>query len=157
MKQFYLLLPFALTIGINTHVKQSEAVQQGKPGTEDRSISVKVLDAETGQPEKGIWVSLDDKPRLKQPLSAKTSSHGIAGFHILGLPPERIGLSFSPIEFGSCSEVEFVTDQILMTGVVAGNTCKSNKPKPSVTPEAGQLVVFGKRVTLWQRVLRELP
>jgi hypothetical protein len=157
MKYFYLLLPFALAIGINTHVKQSEAVQQGRPSAEGDSISVKVLDAETGQPMKGIWVSLDDKPQLKRSLSSKTSSHGVAVFHLLGSPPERIGLSFSPVEFGSCSEAEFVTDQILMTGVVGGNTCKSSKPKPSVTPEAGQLVVFGKRVTLWQRVLREIP
>jgi hypothetical protein len=158
MKQLYLLLPFVLAIGLNSQVKQSEAIQQGRlPSTGDHSISVKVIDAETGQPVKGIWVPLDDKSQLKQSLTAKTDSHGVAGFHLSGPLPERIGLSFSPLEFGSCSELEFVTDQILRTGVVAGNSCKSSKPKPYVTPEAGQLVIFGKRVTLWQRVLRELP
>jgi hypothetical protein len=78
MKQFYLLLLFALAIGLNSQVKQPEAVQQGPPHTEIQSISVKVLDAETGQPVKGIWVPLDDKIQLKQPLNAKTDSHGIA-------------------------------------------------------------------------------
>jgi len=156
MKQFCLLLPFTLAIGLNTQVKESEALRQARlPSTEDHSISVKVLDAETGQPVKGVWVSLDYKPRLKQ-LNAKTNSHGIVGFHLLVPLPERIGLSFGPNEFGSCSEIEFVTDQILKTGVVAGNTCKT-RPGPSSAPEAGQLVVFGKRVTLWQRVLREIP
>jgi hypothetical protein len=158
MKRFYLLLPLVLAIGLRCQMKQPEAVQQGRLlYTEDHSIAVKVLDAETGQPVKGIWVPLDDKTKLKQPLSAKTDSQGIAGFHISGSLPERIGLSFSPLEFGSCSEVEFLTDQILRTGVVAGNTCRSSKPKPSIIPETGQLVVFGKRVTLWQRVRRELP
>jgi hypothetical protein len=158
MKQFYLLLPLVLANGLHGQMKQPEAVQQGRLlSTGDHSISVKVLEAETGQPVKGIWVPLDDKLQLKQPLNAKTDSHGIAGFHLSGPLPERIGLSFSPFEFGSCSEVEFLTDQILRTGVVAGNTCRSSKPKPSVNPEAGQLVVFGKRVTLWQRVLREIP
>jgi hypothetical protein len=157
MKQLYLLLPCALAIGLNTQVNQSEA-QQGRPSsTDDHVISVKVLDAETGQPVKGIWVPLNNKPQLKQPLNGRTDSRGIAGFHLSGPLPERIGLSFSPVEFGSCSEMEFATDQILRTGVVAGNTCAGSKPNPSVPPEAGQLVVFGKRVTLWQRVLRELP
>lgn len=157
MKQFYLLLPCALAIGLNTQVKQSGAQAGWPSSTEDHFISVKVLDAETGRPVKGISVLPNNKLQLKQPLSRKTDSRGIAEFHLLGPLPERIGLSFSPVEFGRCSEVEFATDQILRTGVVAGNTCKSSKPKPSVPPEAGQLIVFGKHVTLWQRMRRELP
>ena len=153
-----MLLPFALAIALNSHLKQSEAIQQRPvPTTADHSISVKVLDAETGQPVKRMWVPLDDRPQQIQLLNAKTDSHGIAVFHFPGPLPERIRLAFSPWDFGSCSELEFVTDQILRTGIVAGDRCKSSKATPHVTPEAGQLVVFGKRVTLWQRVLQELP
>ena len=171
MKQLYLLLPLALAIGLSSQVKQSEVPQQGQqPSPEDHSISVKVLDAETGQPVKKIRVSLDSKPHVKQSLNAKTDSqdskphvkqslnaktdsHGVAWFHLSGPLPERVGPSVSPIEFRSCSDLEFVTDQILRTGIVGGNTCRGSKPKVSVTPEAGQLVVFGKRITWWQRVL----
>jgi len=158
MSGFYLLLPLALAVALNGQVKQSEAIQQRPISTTAyHSISVKVLDAETGRPVKSIWVPLDEKPQQSQLLNAKTDSHGIAVFHLSDPLPERIGLSFGPWEFGSCSEQEFVTDQILKTGVVAGDRCKSSKPMPHLTPEAGQLVVFGKRVTLWQRVLQELP
>lgn len=157
MKQLYFLLPFTLAIGLSSQVKQ-EVVQQGRqPSAETHSISVKVLDAETGKPVKGIWVSLDGEPQLKRLLNAKTDSRGLAGFHLSGALPERVGPSFSPGEFGSCSDLEFVTDQILRTGIVSGNTCGGSKPKPNVTPEAGQLVVFGKRFTWWQKVLQELP
>jgi len=157
MSGFYLLLPFALAIALNSQFKQSEAIQQRPVPTADHSISVKVLDAETGQPVKRIWVPLDYRPQQIQLLNAKTDSHGIAVFHFSGPLPERIRLSFSPWDFGSCSELEFVTDQILRTGIVAGDRCRSSKVTPQVTPEAGELVVFGKRVTLWQRVLQELP
>jgi hypothetical protein len=118
---------------------------------------VKVLGGETGQPVKSIYVPLDDRPQQIQLLNAKTDSHGMAVFHLSDPLPERIGISFNPFEFGSCSELEFVTDQILRTGVVAGDRCESSKPMPHLAPEAGQLVVFGKRVTLWQRVRQELP
>jgi hypothetical protein len=158
MTRLYFLLPFALAIGLSSQVNQSEVVQQGRqPSAETHSISVRVLDAETGKPVKGIWVSLDSEPQLKRLLNAKTDSHGVAAFHLSGPLPERVGPSVSPVEFGACSELEFVTDQVLTTGIVAGNTCSGSKPKPYVTPEAGQLVVFGKRFTWWQKVLQELP
>src|SRR6266542_5352221 len=147
MKQLCLLFSVAFAIGLNAQVKQSEV-------TNDHYITVKVLEAETGQPLKGIWVPMVDN---SQPLNAKTDSHGVARFHLLGPLPDRIGLSFSPNEFSSCSEAAFATDQILKNGVLAGNTCKRSASKPSPTPEAGQLVVFGRRVRLSQRVRREIP
>jgi 5-hydroxyisourate hydrolase-like protein (transthyretin family) len=124
------------------------------------SISVKVLDAETGKPVKGIWVplsELDEKYKPKKVLNAKTNSQGIADFQLLEPLPERVEFSFGPDELASCSEVQFVTDQILKTGVVAQNRCEGSKPKPSASPAAGQLVIFGKRITLWQRMRREIP
>jgi len=158
MKRLYFLLPFALATGLSSQVKQYEVVQQERqPSAETHSIFVKVLDAETGKPVKGIWVSVDSQPQPKRLLNAKTDSRGVAAFHLSGPLPERVGPSVSPVEFKRCSELEFVTDQILTTGIVAGNTCSGSKLKPYVTPEAGQLVVFGKRFTWWQKVLQELP
>jgi hypothetical protein len=144
-----LLLPFALAIALNRQVKPSEAIQQRRvPTAADHSISVNVLDGETWQPVKRIWVPLDDRPQQIQLLNARTDSHGKTVFHFSGSLPERIRLLFSPWDFGSCSELEFAADQIVRTGVVAGDRCKSSNATPHVTPEARQLVVFGKRVTL---------
>src|SRR3954471_14309345 len=117
MNPRYLLLPFAIAIGLSSQVKRSEAIPQGRmPSIEGHSIYVKVLDAATGKPVKGIWVLLDRKSQLKQGSNAKTDSSGVAGFYLSNPLPERIGVSFSPLEFESCSEQEFVTDQIPTTG-----------------------------------------
>ena len=124
------------------------------------SISVRVLDSETGKPLKGIWVplsELSEKYKPKKVLNAKTNSRGIAEFQLPEPLPERIEFSFGPDEFASCSEVQFAIDQILKTGVVAGNRCATSKPKSSARAAKGELVIFGKRITLWQRILREIP
>jgi 5-hydroxyisourate hydrolase-like protein (transthyretin family) len=137
----------------------SQSREQSSTGG-GHSISVKVLDAETGKPVKGIWVplsELDEKYKPKKVLNAKTNSQGIANFQLPEPLPERIEFSVGPDELASCSEVQFVTDQILKTGVVAQNRCEGSKPKPSASPAAGQLVIFGKRTTLRQRMRREIP
>ena len=122
------------------------------------SISVRLLDFETGKPVSGVWVPLSEvDERGPKVLNAKTNSQGVANFQLPQPLPDRIQISFAPDEFASCSEIQFMTDQILKTGVVAGNTCKSAKPKPSALPASSQLVIFGKRITLWQRIRREIP
>jgi hypothetical protein len=136
--------------------QQAEAQTSGNGG---HSISVKLLDAETGKPVKGVWVlplELREKSRFGN-VYVKTNSQGIAHFQLPEPPPERIEFLIPPDEFGFCSEVQFVTYQILETGTVGGNSCQSRKPKPLTSTDAGQVVIFGKRITLWQRILREIP
>jgi 5-hydroxyisourate hydrolase-like protein (transthyretin family) len=143
----------------STEVVASQAKAQPSTGG-GRSISVKVLDAATGKPVKGIWVplsELDEKYKPKKVLNAKTNSQGIADFQLPEPLPERIEFSFGPDEIALCSEVQFVTDQILKTGIVAQNRCENSKPKPSASPAAGELVLFGKRITSRQRMRREIP
>lgn len=145
---------------IGTLLTASMASQPSEQGPKEngQAISVTLIDVATGKPAKDVWVLLRDT-RKKHTLgkSIKTNSQGTAEFHLLEPQPERIGVSFAPDEFGSCSEVEFVTEQILRTGIVGGNRCETEKIKPSANASAGQVVIFGKRVTLWQRILRELP
>ena len=147
------------SVSAPSRLAASQAKAQPSTGG-GHSISVKVLDAETGKPVKGIWVplsELDEKYKPKKVLNAKTNSHGIADFQLPEPLPARIEFSFGPDELASCSEVQFVTDQILKTGVVAQNRCESSKPKPSASPAAGELVIFGKRITLRKRMRREIP
>jgi len=130
------------------------------PNDGGHSFSVKLLDSVTGKPVKNVWVlprELREPSRFGNISTVKTDSHGIANFPLPEPPPERIRFLISPDEFVSCSEAEFLTDQILRSGVVGGNACAGKKTKPSSNAAAGQLVIFGKRVTLWQRILSEIP
>lgn len=132
-----------------------------KPSTSNgHSITVKLLNADTGKPVKSIWVplwELDEKYKHTKLLNAKTDSDGIAYFHFPSPLPERIEFSFGPDEFASCSEVQFATDQIIKAGIVAHNTCGGSGPKPSVSAVSGEIVIFGRRITLGQRMRREIP
>jgi hypothetical protein len=136
------------------------SVSEGLPSGLDRVIYIKILDADTNRPVKRVRAglnALDKKGWPKTTLNAETGAGGIAVFHLGDPVPERFELIFAPDEFGLCSNVEFSTDEVLGRGVVSTDTCKSSGPKYSGEAKPGQLIVFGKKVGLWERIFREIP
>jgi hypothetical protein len=121
----------------------------------DHTVSVRMLDARNGKPLKRHSVGLEIG-RNRAILNAKTNSEGIASFHLNDPVPERIWLVFAPFEMGICSEIQFSTDEVLRAGSVGRNTCIS-KIQYAVAPKAGEIVAFGKPVSLWHRILGETP
>jgi hypothetical protein len=61
------------------------------------------------------------------------------------------------IELRWCSDEAFATAEILKIGKVAEHKCDQGKFKTTPTAAAGELVVFARRVTRWERVWREIP
>jgi hypothetical protein len=88
---------------------------------------------------------------------ALTNDQGVATFELDEPAPERIEINYSPNELWYCSDRAFPTAQILTTGLVARYTCDDGKLKWSATAKPGELVVFSKHVTLWERMRREIP
>jgi hypothetical protein len=130
------------------------------PETNSHDVSIKLVSATDGRPQTGIHFALSiADPRLKTRglVNAKTNSQGVAVFRIPDPLPERVSLVFAPDEFMLCSEVEFSTDQILRSGAIGTNTCGNATISASMRPKPGELALFGKSVTLWQRILREMP
>ena len=115
--------------------------KSGKPVTD-----VQVLLKGAGQNSNGNW-----------PQSVRSDTHGMAKFFLADPIPEKVGLSFEINEFSSCSISEFKTEQILQNGVVAENICAVGKIYSSHPPVAGQLLVYGRAVTLWQRIGQSIP
>jgi hypothetical protein len=123
------------------------------------AIRVRVLDASTEKPLAGIRIALfmsNDLGILGKTLNGKTDSNGIAVFDLPNEVPLRVGPRFAPDDDGLCSEVEFVTARIFDTGVVGKNYCKTASPSHGVTAEPGELVIFAKPISPWERILREL-
>jgi hypothetical protein len=121
----------------------------------DHTVSVRMLDARNGKPLKRHSVGLEIGGNTAT-LNAKTNSEGVASFHFTDPVPERIWLVFAPFEMGICSEIQFSTDEILRVGSVSTNICNS-KIQYAAASKAGEIVAFGKPVSLWHRILGEIP
>jgi hypothetical protein len=89
--------------------------------------------------------------------TAVTDANGIAIFPLPEVIPERVGIDHSPIELRWCSDEAFPTAEILKTGKVAEYKCDKGKFKKTPVAAAGELVIFARRVTSWERVWREIP
>lgn len=123
----------------------------------EHNLSIRVLDSDSGKAVNGIYVFLTfptQQAKIKG-LTAKTNSNGIATFRLADSVPERVGISFSADDFGTCSDVQFSTGEALRVGVISA--CKDQKFKYTSPAKPAQIVVFGKKVTLSQRIRREIP
>jgi hypothetical protein len=123
-------------------------------------ISIFVLDAKTGQPISKITVFLfdwDEKGAEHGLGKQVTNKNGAAEFELQEPLPERIGISFSPDQAKSCSDIAYSARDILNSGVLARNNCGVGKPDIRVKSKAGLLMVFASRVTLDERLHREMP
>jgi hypothetical protein len=137
----------------------STSQSQSIPSADGHHIYVLLLSGKSDKPVADVWVLLKgvgENGKIIRPQSVRSNSQGIAEFSLADPMPERVGLDFGT-EFASCSDVQFLTDQILKSGVIAKNTCSDEKVYSSHSPVAGQLVVFGRRITLWERIRQELP
>jgi len=123
-------------------------------------LSVRILDAKSGKPIKRVSVGLsvtNEKGRSVGLSDVVTNGEGVAAFDLAEPAPERIEITYSPNELWNCSDIAFPTAQILKTGVVARYTCDDGKLKWPATAKPGELLIFSKRFTLWERMRREIP
>jgi hypothetical protein len=111
-------------------------------------LTVSVLDARSSKPLKHIplWLGWLKGPQLP---TVETNDAGIAVFHLPDpLPGGRPWLSSPFIDF--CSDSEVSIDQASAKGKVGENTC--GNAKFSGNPSPGELVIFGRRLNLFQRI-----
>jgi hypothetical protein len=125
-------------------------------GSPDR-ISVRLFDGTTGKPMAGVPILLGvpaGNSNANQ-LRDITDSQGTARFSPSDPIPDQINLILGP-DVRLCPSWTFTTEQILKTGVIADNKCRGTKFEYSGHPTPGELVVFARRVSLWERIRREL-
>jgi hypothetical protein len=120
-------------------------------------LSVRVLDARSGKPITDIPLLLGVPVENKNVnrLRDKTDSQGTVTFHVDDPIPDSFWLIFGP-DIVLCHGITFSTEQVLKTGVIADNKCKGPKLGFNGSPKSGELVVFVKRLSLWELIKREL-
>jgi hypothetical protein len=125
----------------------------------ENRLTVRVLDPRNGKPLARLFVGILvwRQGRTVDLGHAVTDANGVASFQLPNLIPDRVGISHSPIDLQWCSDEAFPTETILKTGIVADRKCDQVNLKITATAAAGELVLFARRVTFWEKVLREIP
>jgi|ERR1700676_357397 len=129
-------------------------------GETGASLTILLLDASTAKPISKVAVFLltwDAKGATRKLGQVTTRKDGTAVLSLREPLPERIGISYSPDEAKSCSDIAFPTKDILSVGVVAKNNCDTGAQSTKVRPKAGELVVFASKVSLSEKLSREMP
>jgi hypothetical protein len=136
-----------------------------------QDISVRLVDARSGKPLSkvsvemfswnGTWTFDPHKPFPKrEELHAITDAEGRAVFHLAEPIPEHVGFLVGGVgDFsGCCCRQNFSPETVLRSGVVADyDESRCGKPKRQVSAEPGEVVILDKKLTLWQKIRRELP
>jgi hypothetical protein len=125
---------------------------------EARCISVRVLDAKSGKPIKGLLVYVatrSDHLGDYKPIG-KTDAQGVARFCPKDPVPTSFLLDFKYFEqMDPGGEVD--TKCILEKGSVAGNAYNKGKFHNRESPKPGEMVVFGRRWWWIDRLSGEWP
>ena len=138
-------------------------------------ITVRVIDADTGKPLRGIGVNVDawDKnegrqqppppgviqiERNRQIVTTDKEGKGI--FHLYNRPGLITLYIFSSDLRGCSSDRRFSIEEVLRSGLVAGYSstpkwCGQLKVHATVKP--GEVVIFDKKLTKWDRIRQEIP
>lgn len=140
-----ILIAVALLIGTSAKTSAQQA-----------TIRVKLLDADSNKAVKHIHIALN-RSDTGAFLQSTTDKKGVAVFQLQEPLPEQVSLDFSPGEFGMCSPHGYPTKDVVEAGVVGADKCKKHGPKYSAKPMPGELVLFGKKVSIWQNILQEIP
>jgi hypothetical protein len=123
-------------------------------------ITVRLMDASNGKPLKGVSLGFEFTTETGRALKFWNAVTNTEGRVVISLPepvPERIVISYSPNEVGSCSDVDFLIARVLKAGIVAEYKCNDDKTKWPSKATPGELVLFARRVSLWERIKREIP
>lgn len=138
-------------------------------------ITLRVINAETGRPLKGIGVSVDawDKNEGRQQLPppgvikidrnrqiVTSDKEGKGTFHLYPDPALITLYIFSSDLRGCSSERRFPIEEVLRSGVVAGyagQTKWCGQLRAHATAKPGEIIIFDKRMTVWDRMRQEIP
>jgi hypothetical protein len=135
-----------------------------------QDITLQLIDAKTGKPLKSLHVQMrawDGEPHVPsrpgptpkvENFQATTDSEGRAVFHLPGPVPDNLGFDFGgPDVLRGCSAKIFLTADVLRTGVIADYSVKScGKLKRQASAQPGEVIIFEKKTTGWDRFLQEL-
>jgi 5-hydroxyisourate hydrolase-like protein (transthyretin family) len=123
---------------------------------EANCISVRVLDAKSGKPIKGLLTSVQTRSEHQRDFKSleMTDAQGIVRFCLNDPIPASFRLEFS--QFYETDPSGLVdTKAILEKGSVAGNIHNKGKFHDRETPKPGEMIIFGRRWWWIDRMLEK--
>jgi len=115
-------------------------------------IAIRVINAENGEPmeKQEIWLFLG-KDTSAPERKGVTDQGGRVVFHISGSLPERFLAYEASYMRGLCSDIHFVTSEVLDRGVVPKNHCdEKHRIREPIRPRPGEAVIFQRRPHKWE-------
>jgi hypothetical protein len=143
----------------------------GQSSPSDTDVTVRLIDARTGKPLKkatvrmfawnGEWKYDPRKPAVERTkLNAIADAQGQAVFRLSRPFPEHIGfLLLPPDDFaGCCCRQNLSPQEAWQSGATADyDQSKCGELKSKVVPKPGEIVIFEKKLTAWEKMRREIP
>jgi len=124
------------------------------------AITLRIVNAKTGKPIEKVSASMvkwTKEGQVEVLSQGSTNRDGLIVFHLAEPLPERIGFDFSPNELKYCSDLAFSAVEIVNAGVLAQNKCGTGDSKSPFRRKAGEITLFANKVSLRERIRRELP
>jgi hypothetical protein len=140
-------------------------------------ITLRFIEADSGKPIVGMWVSVsawdENGNQGRQPppagvakidkntQSIKTDKKGEAVFRLYAEPALKTLYVDTVGDLRGCYKPKFSIDEVKASGVVA--SYDSSRPKWCVplkvqaTAKPGEVVILDKKMTVWDRMRREIP
>jgi len=121
-------------------------------------IKIRVLDSKSGKPIHGVEVSvwmrasswIDDDTRSK-----KTDAQGVARFCSTDPNVSLFTLRLKYLDWTE-PQMGFNMELALKSGIVTKNNDKNRRARDGVSPEPGEIIVFGRRWSLLDKLLYKL-
>ena len=134
-------------------------------------ITVRLINARSGKPLREVPVTMfswngpatyspDNIPKSELAAHTATDAEGRAVFHSAQPIPQHIGFSVgTPLDFAGCWRLQDSSPEtVLHSGVVAAyNEARCGRLKQQVSAKPGEVVIFEKKPTLWEKMRQEIP
>ena len=133
------------------------------------TVNLRLMDARSGRPLKGIKVEIftwvgeartkaEGQKTKRVKGQAVTDEDGRTTFQLPEPLPQHMGfLLVPPDDFGGCWGQDFSPEEVLRSGTVANFAPKCGKLKWQASAKPGEVVIFEKKLTSWEKMRREIP
>lgn len=128
---------------------------------QNESIRVRLIDPRSGKPLKQVDIAMTawNKPTTTPGISIATTSQGGDAIFLLSQPlPEHVAFGSAPPDFVGCSgAATFSPQKIIQEGAVGTYDTRCGKLNWHGTASPGEVIIFVRKLSLWDKILRELP
>jgi hypothetical protein len=129
---------------------------------QSESIRVRLIDPRSGKPQRKVEIIMtawNGKPTHTPDTSIATTGQGGDATFLLSQPlPEHVAFGPPPTDFVGCSgAATFSPQKIIQEGAVATYDTRCGKLNWRGAASPGEVIIFARKLSLWDKILRELP